>query len=290
MAADPAFEARAVDGVDDGDAVEVDVGDVGEEALVLAETADAEAVRGVANCAIMDGHVVGAGLDGEGVVAVVDCEVFDFDVLSVDAEAVGVEGEGTGVADGVDYGVGYEDVLADELHVPAWWLQDFVVLDVAVGGVEGKHMGTGLSSGAVGWVGVPPGLSIPVNPAAEDGRVANIVDVRTREFEPVQRRAVGAGGGVIDDLLRILDVGGQMKVAGNVNGDIVEVRCTDGLQDVIIDAFAEDDVGIARAVLECRKDGRGVICFSTRRLVFRRDNTSLGSLRSTSFQRRTRCQ
>ena len=113
MAADPAFEARAVDGVDHGDAVEVDIGDIGEEALVLAETADAETVRGVADGAGVDGHVVGAGLDGEGVVAVVDCEVFDFDVLSVDAEAVGVEGEGTGVADGVDDGVGYEDVLAD---------------------------------------------------------------------------------------------------------------------------------------------------------------------------------
>ena len=82
------------------------------------------------------------------------------------------------------------------------------MLDVAVGGVEGKHMGTGLSSGAVGWVGVPPGLPISVDPAAEDRGVTDIVDVRTREFEPVQRRAVGAGCGIIDDFLRILDVGG----------------------------------------------------------------------------------
>lgn len=62
---------------------------------------------------MVDADVVGAGLDGEGVVAVVDGEVGDLDVLRVDAEAAGVEGEAGGVADGVDDGVGGADVLAD---------------------------------------------------------------------------------------------------------------------------------------------------------------------------------
>lgn len=61
----------------------LDVGDVCEEGLVLAERADAHAVRLVADCGALEEDVVRAGLYRDCIVAVEDDTVLDCDVVSL---------------------------------------------------------------------------------------------------------------------------------------------------------------------------------------------------------------
>ena len=92
----PRLEARGVDGVGGGGVGEGDAGDVGVGGLALAQRADAHAVGLVADGAVLEGHVVRAGLHGDGVVAVEDDAVGYRDVGFRYVEAVGVEGEVAG--------------------------------------------------------------------------------------------------------------------------------------------------------------------------------------------------
>jgi len=93
----PRLDARGVDGVGGGDVGEGDVGDVGVGGLaLLAQRADAHAVGLVAHGAVLEEHVVRAGLHGDGVVAVGNDAVSYRDVGPRYVEAVGVEGKAAG--------------------------------------------------------------------------------------------------------------------------------------------------------------------------------------------------
>lgn len=87
----------------------------------------------VANRGAGDVHVVGAGVDGEGVVPVVDGGVGDGDACAGDLEAVRVEGEAACGAVGGDDAVGDGDVGACKAVVPGDRVERLEMGDRAVG-------------------------------------------------------------------------------------------------------------------------------------------------------------
>ena len=69
-----------------------------------------------------------------------------------------------------------------------------------------------------------------------------------------------------------------MEDAIVLNGDVVEVGSADGMEDIVLDSFAENDVGVLGAVFEGGDDGGRIICFATGGLVLGRHYACLGSL------------
>ena len=92
----PGFEPCSVDSVDSCDVVEMDIGDVGKSALVLAQRSDAHSMALIPNGTTLEEDVMSSGLHCDRIVAIEDDAVGDPDVRCSNVEAVSVERKAAG--------------------------------------------------------------------------------------------------------------------------------------------------------------------------------------------------
>lgn len=102
LTANPRFKTCCVNCTDNSNIVKPYIADTGEETLVLAQRTYREAMGVPAHSSAMDFDIMGTGLNRKCIIAVVDDEVTDVHVLSLDSEAVGVEWKAGSCADCVD--------------------------------------------------------------------------------------------------------------------------------------------------------------------------------------------
>lgn len=117
----------------------------------------------VADCGTGDVHIMGAGIDGEGVVPVVDGGICDNDACAGNLEAVRVEGKAACGAVGGDNAVGDGDVGACEAVVPGDGVERLQVGDGAVGQCPGREVRATREACGVGWVCVPERKLLDLN-------------------------------------------------------------------------------------------------------------------------------
>lgn len=108
-------------------------------------------------------------------------------------------------------------------------------------------------------VGVPPQLAVAVDPPGRHVGGAFVQQIGAAEGEPVQ--VVGARGisGVVVQRLDVGDVLRQVEVPVHLNGDILEVQCGDGLEDVVLSTHFEADRAAFGTLDERVGDGVRVI-------------------------------
>lgn len=281
------------------------IGDGGVLGLVLAQRADGHAVGLIADDIVVEANPTAARADGAGVVAVVDDRLGDLHIGGGDVEAVGIEGEAARHAVGVDDGVGDVDVGTLELHSPGDGLAGFEMLHRAARDVEEQQVRPAVLARGRVDVGVPPELTVAIDPASRHVWSAFVQQIGATEGKPVQVVGAGGIGGVIVQCLDVGDVLRQIEVAVHLNGDVAEVQRGDRLEDIVFcphfeadrAAFGAFDKRIGdgvRIIRRIRRFDHALGPVAVRRcwrpLVGRRRTMAVSPLRRGCRRRRQRCE
>jgi hypothetical protein len=142
-------------------------------------------MRLVANSWVWDVEVVGSIVDSNCVVAIVCHEVRDADIRGADIEAISVEWEALPlVGNRVDNRVRDVDIAALDLDIPRNRLARLEASNTSALGIEHHQVWASGDSGSIRGVGIPPLLSVGVDPAVVGVFATGVVDVRTTEVKP----------------------------------------------------------------------------------------------------------
>ena len=132
---------------------------------------------------------MGTIVDSYCVVSVVGHEVGDADVSGADIKTISVEREALPfVRNRVDNRIRDVDIASLDLNVPRNGLARLETHDASALDVERHQMWTSGDAGSIRGVGIPPLLSVGVDPAVVWVFAAGVVDVRTTEVKPIDIR------------------------------------------------------------------------------------------------------
>lgn len=129
--------------------------------------------------------VVSSIVDGYRVVTIVGHKVRDADVRGADIEAIGVKWEALPlVGDSVDDRIRDVDITALDLDIPRNGLAGLEASDTSALDVEHHQVWASGDSGSIRRVGIPPLLSVRIDPAVVGVFATSVVDVRATEVKP----------------------------------------------------------------------------------------------------------
>ena len=143
-------------------------------------------MRLIANRTIRDVQVMRSIVDSNRIIAIESDQVGDPDIASADIESVRVEREALPlVRDGINDAVRDIDIASFDLNIPCNGLAGLQTSDAATLDVEYHEMRAAGDAGSIRWVGIPPLLSVGVDPAVVGVYAAGVVYVRATEVEPI---------------------------------------------------------------------------------------------------------
>jgi len=142
-------------------------------------------MRLVTNSRVRNIEIVGTIIDSYCVVAIVGHQVRDTDVGGANIESICVEWKTLPfVRYSIDNRIRDVDVTAANLNVPSNGLARLQTFDTARFHVENHQMRASSNAGPIRRVGIPPLLSVGVDPAVVWVLATRVVNVRALEVEP----------------------------------------------------------------------------------------------------------
>jgi hypothetical protein len=202
---------------------------------------------------------VGTVVDSYCVVAIVCHEVGDTDVRGADIECIRVEWEALPfVRYSVDDRIRDIDIAPLNLNIPRNGLARLETLDASALDVKHHQVWASGDTGCVRGVGIPPLLSIRVDPAVIGVCATSVVDVRATEVEPPDGLRARE-----DELASGFNVLREMQVAKHLDVDIRQFVCEDGFEDIVVHACRQSGLW-SNAILGVRltfgEHHRAAIC------------------------------
>lgn len=128
---------------------------------------------------------MGSIVDGYCVVTIVGHQVRDPDIRGANIEAICVEREALPlVRNRVDNRVRDVDIAALDLDIPRNGLARLEASDTSALGIEHHQVWASGDSGSIRGVGIPPLLSVGIDPAVVRVFASGVVDVRATDVKP----------------------------------------------------------------------------------------------------------
>ena len=172
------------------------------------------------------------------IIAIVRPKVCNPHVACSDVKTVSVEWEAFPlVGHSVDDRIRDIDVFPANFDVPCDRLARLEALDTATLNIKAHQVRASCDAGSVRRVGIPPLLSIRVDPAVIRIFAARVTNIGAFEVEPIDGRRARE-----DEFTSSLDILRKVEVAVDMYGHILQVVRGDGCEHVVIHAFEQSDM------------------------------------------------